>query len=345
MRVEELKLLATRISSALIAATCLAWLSTGAVAAVPGKYDSPQAAFEQGLNAYKAGQYEIAVPALEEAAKKGSESNQFFADFYLARIYSDASGGKADRAKAYELYRKLADENADADPDEGHRAPFVAKALTALAGYLRTGVPELGVKPDIDRAVECLQNAATSFGDQEAQFELAKTYLARAGDDDVKLGKHFLSVLARDGFANAQAFLADMYWRGRYVKKDDQRALALITMASENAPLHDRAGIDAVHQAIYCGTSPALRAQADSLAAIWRQVLGRPTANAARNAAETKRAQPLTCSNGEIVDLNQHPRSPVDTTGAVAARPTTGRAEILQGNAAGFGLRDVGTTK
>src|SRR5262245_25574100 len=103
MRVEELKLRATRISSALI---CFAWLSTGAVAAGPGKFDSPQVAFEQGLNAYKAGQYEIAVPALEEAAKKGSESNQFFADFYLARIYSDASGGKADRAKAYELYRK-----------------------------------------------------------------------------------------------------------------------------------------------------------------------------------------------------------------------------------------------
>src|SRR5688572_9882558 len=127
MRVEELKVLATRISRALIAATCLAWLSTGAVAAGPGKFDSAQAAFEQGLNAYKAGQYEIAVPALEEAARIGSESNQFFADFYLARIYSDASGGMADRAKAYELFRKLADENADADPDDGHRAPFVAK--------------------------------------------------------------------------------------------------------------------------------------------------------------------------------------------------------------------------
>ena len=345
MRVEELKLLAKRISSALIAATCIAWLATGAVAAGPGKYDSPQAAFEQGLNAYKAGQYEIAVPALEEAAKKGSESNQFFADFYLARIYSDASGGKADRAKAYELFRKLADENADADPDEGHRAPFVAKALTALAGYLRTGVPELGVKPDIDRAVECLQNAATSFGDQEAQFELAKTYLSRGGDDDVKLGKHFLSVLARDGFANAQAFLADMYWRGRYVKKDDQRALALITMASENARQHDHAGIDAVHQAIYCGTSPALRAQADSLAAIWRQVLGRPATNAGRSAADAKPAQPLTCSNGEMVDLNLRPRSPVDTTGAVAARPMIGRSDIQQGSGASFGLRDIGTTK
>jgi TPR repeat protein len=90
------------------------------------------------------------------------------------------------------LFRKLADENADADPDEGHRAPFVAKALTALAGYLRTGVPELKVAPDLDRAIECLQNAATSFGDQDAQFELAKIYLSRGEDDDIKLGKHFL---------------------------------------------------------------------------------------------------------------------------------------------------------
>ena len=225
MRVEELKLLATRISSALIAATCIAWLATGAVAAGPGKYDSPQAAFEQGLNAYKTGQYEIAVPALEEAAKKGSESNQFFADFYLARIYSDASGGKADRAKAYELFRKLADENADADPDEGHRAPFVAKALTALAGYLRTGVPELGVKPDIDRAVEYLQNAATSFGDQEAQFELAKTYLSRGGDDDVKLGKHFLSVLARDGFRQ-RAGLPGRHVLARTLREEGRSARA-----------------------------------------------------------------------------------------------------------------------
>ena len=135
-----------------------------------------------------------------------------------------------------------------------------------------------------------------------------------------------------------------MYWRGRYVKKDDQRALALITMASENAPVHDRAGIEAVHQNIYCGTSPTLRAQADSLAQIWRQVLGRPTTT--RAAADAKqRTQSLICSNGEVVDLNQRPRTPVDTTGTVAARPMSGRGEMLQGSAANFGMRDVGTTK
>ena len=337
MQAEELKLLATRTSKAFLAAAFIALLTTGAVAAGPVKFNSPQAAFDQGLHAYKAGQYETALPALEEAATRGNETNQFFAEFYLARIYSDAAGGHADRAKAYMLFRKLADENADADPDEGHRAPFVAKALTALAGYLRTGVPELNVAPDLDRAIECLQNAATSFGDQDAQFELAKIYLSRGEDDDIKLGKHFLSVLARDGFVNAQAFLADLYWRGRYVKKDDQRALALATMASENAPAHDRRWVDDVYKTVYCGASPALRAQADDLAAIWRRVLGRPVA---QKAADAQRAQPLVCGTGEVVEM-QRPKPPVDTTGAVLARPASGR-EISQGSAAGFGMRDIG---
>ena len=42
---------------------------------------------------------------------------------------------------------------------------------------------------------------------------------------------HYLSVLTEEGYPGAQALLADLLWRGRYVKKDEQRALALITMA------------------------------------------------------------------------------------------------------------------
>jgi hypothetical protein len=37
----------------------------------------------------------------------------------------------------------------------------------------------------------------------------------------------------------------------------------------------------------------------------------------------------------------QRPKPPVDTAGAVLARPASGR-EILQGSAAGFGMRDIG---
>src|SRR5205085_85532 len=261
----ERKLRAMRTFSGALAAALI--FASGAVLAGGSvKYASPQAAFEQGLGAYKSGYYEIAIPALEEAASKGAELNKFFAEFYLARIYSDNSSAVTDHAKAYLLFQKLADDNADADPDDGQRAPFVAKALTALAGYLRRGVREIGVEPDPGRAVDYLHHAATFFGDKDAQFELAKVYLGGVGTpEDVKRGMHYLSVLTEEGYPGAQAFLADLLWRGRYVKKDERRALALIRMAVESAPEHERIWIEDVYQNIFCGTSQGTRKQADGI--------------------------------------------------------------------------------
>ena len=111
----------------------------------------------------------------------GPELNRFFAEFYLARIYSDNSSALTDHAKAYELFQKLADENADADPDDGQRAPFVAKALTALAGYLQARRQGNRRRARTRSAPSSyLQHAATFFGDKDAQFELAKVYLGGA---------------------------------------------------------------------------------------------------------------------------------------------------------------------
>src|SRR5262245_33151032 len=248
----ERKLFAMRIFSglltaALIAARGGAGAGEGAVrGGEGGRYASPQAAFEQGLGAYKAVYYEIAIPALKEAAARGAELNKFFAEFYLARIYSDNDSAFTDHAKAYMLFQKFADGNADVDPDDGQRAPFVAKALTALAGYLREGITEIGLRPDPDRAVDYLHHAATYFGDKEAQFELAKVYL-RGTAEDVKRGMHYLSVLTEEGYPAAQAYLADLYWRGRYVKKDERRALALIRVSVVTAPELERLWIAGIY--------------------------------------------------------------------------------------------------
>ena len=278
MQAETRKLFAMRTFSGVLAALVVA-AAAGAAWAGGVKYASPQAAFEQGLGAYKSGYYEIAVPALEEAAAKGPEINRFFAEFYLARIYSDNSSALTNHGHAYDLYRKLVEENFDADPDDGRRAPFVAKALTALAGYLQRGVKEIGVRPEPGRAVEYLQHAATFFGDKDAQFELAKIYLSggRSGED-VKRGMHYLSVLTEESHPGAQAYLADLLWRGRHVKKDERRALALITMAVENAPEHERIWIEDIYQNIYCGTSQGTRKQANGIVANWRQMFARPAA-------------------------------------------------------------------
>jgi hypothetical protein len=322
-----------RISSGIVAAAFIA-AATTALAAGSVRYASPQAAFEQGLGAYKSGYYEIAIPALEEAATKGAELNRFFAEFYLARIYSDNASAFTDHAKAYMLFQKLADDNADVDPDDGQRAPFVAKALTALAGYVRTGLKEVGLAPDASRAVDYLHHAATFFGDKDAQFELAKVYLGGRGTpEDVKRGMHYLSVLTEEGYPGAQALLADLLWRGRYVKKDERRALALIRMAVENAPEHERIWIEDIYQNIYCGTSAGTRQQADGIVARWRKIFSPPSAPTQRMGLGAELQPQRACGNGELVDITRSGALPP------AARPP------MQGNTTGFGLRDAGTTE
>jgi len=348
MRAGERKLFAMRTFNAALLALVLT--AAGAAAAGGVKYSSPRAAFEQGLGAYKAGYYEIAIPALEEAASKGPELNRFFAEFYLARIYSDNTGALTNHPKAYLLFQKLANEHADTDPDDGQRAPFVAKALTALAGYVRLGVKEIGVRPNPERAVDYLYHAATFFGDKDAQFELAKVYVSggRTGED-VKRGMHYLSVLTEEGHPAAQAFLADLLWRGRYIKRDEQRALALITMAAENAPAHERIWIDDIHQNIFCGTSQGTRKQADGIVATWKKIFARPSEPSERRmglgGGELKMKR--TCGDGEVVETQRGGPvlAPVLAKEPPLAAPAASRPEVLQGTALGFGLRDAGASK
>src|SRR5262245_13566794 len=315
------KLCAMRTFSGVVMAALIA--AAGAVCAgEPVRYASPQAAFEQGLGAYKASYYEIAIPALEEAAANGAELNRFFAEFYLARIYSDNDSPFTDHGKAYILFQKFADANADVDPDDGQRAPFVAKALAALEGYLRNGITEIGLQPDPDRAVDYLQHAATFFGDKEAQFELAKVYLGGHGTaEDVKRGMHYLSVLTEEGYPGAQAYLADLYWRGRYVKKDERRALALIRMAVENAPRHERIWIEDIYQNIYCGASQGTRQQADGIVARWRKSLAHPSPAQDRRRVGAELQPQRACGNGEGVDIDRGASRAKETAPAGAMPP------------------------
>ncbi len=208
--------------------------------------------------------------------KYASDAHLFLAPYYLARIYSDNNGPLTDHAKAYELYLKIAEEHTDVDPDDDQRAPYVAKAMTQIAGYLMSGLPEVGLKPNSRLAAEYLREAAQFFRDEDAQFELAKLYLRGEGiESDVPYAKHWLSVLSQKGHAGAQAFLADLLWRGKYMKADPVRALALISVAVANAPPYERVWIEDIYQNIYCGAAQGIRKQATGLVADWRTRYGR----------------------------------------------------------------------
>ena len=234
-----------------------------------------------------------------------------------------------DPGKAYLLFQKLADENADIGTDESYyRGPFVAKALVALAGYLQSGVGSIGVRPDPKLAESYLHHAATFFNDRSAQFELAKVYLTSGSAENIKRAMHYLSVLSEESHPGAQALLAEQLWRGRNVPKDDRRALALIKMAVENAAPGDRLWIEDIYQDIFCATSQDTRKHADGFIAVWRKMFARPAPHPeAPMGAGARDLQPRwTCHNGELVEIQ---------------RP---HADVMQGATTGFGVRDAGAT-
>lgn len=334
----------------LIAAACLAAVTmVGPVsghAAVP-QFVSAEEALRQGVSAYNGGYYEIAIPALEHAAAK----DLFLAQYYLARLYADNNSAHTDHAKAYMLYQKIANEYADADPDDDTRAPYVARALTALAGYVRLGLPEIGLKADPALAAEYLNHAALFFNDEDAQFELAKLQLHGDGvAPDIARAKHLLAIIAQKGHAGAQAFLADLYWRGKFMPNDPVRALALISVAVKNAPPQDRVWIEDIYQNIYCGASKGVRSQVTGMVAEWDTRYGRkPDIRDQSSLSLLDQSPERTCANGEVVPLRLDQPPPASSNQIEASsRPnsTSSTTRFMTGTTApGAGeFRNVGST-
>jgi uncharacterized protein len=279
----------------------------------------------KGLDGYKSGRYEIAVPALDCVLRSGDELPKFYAEFYMARILSDDTSGFVDHTKAYALFQGLSDEHGSVDPDDVRRAPFVAKAITSLAGYVRRGLPEIGLKPDIERAVEFIRHSATFFNEPDAQFELAKLHLTGQGVPlDVRLGLHYVQKLVQDSHAGAQAYLADMYWKGKHVPVDHVRALALTKLAIDNASPSDRLWIEDSFQNFYCSTVADERSKAAELSGRFRNTFARgPNTDRTSNpmlpqawglGGRRELGLARTCSNGERIDMELRGALPAATT-------------------------------
>ncbi|MDX2309104.1 MAG: tetratricopeptide repeat protein [Hyphomicrobium sp.] len=338
----------------MIAGAALLALTAGSALAGTVAFSSPREALKQGMSAYQGGYYEIAIPALEYAAKSGDVAAQY----YLARIYADNSGSQTDHAKAYVLFRNIVDEHADADPEDDPRALYVGKSLTALASYVRRGLPEIGLAAELNQAILYLRNASTTFDDEDAQFELAKLVLRGEGfEADEALGRHWLSTLSERGHAGAQAFLADLLWQGKYMPADKPRALALIAIAVENAPLYERLWIEDIYQNIYCGAGEGIRRQATGIVAGWGNRYGRkPQARVSPVIGMTEDGPERTCQDGEPVsplrdqkgkapsDQPLQPRGSLEASTPAAPRDGGGiGAGFTYGSTTGPTLRDVGS--
>jgi uncharacterized protein len=353
MRTSKSKLLGRVSALVLIAALAASGAWSNADAQGKAKFASPEAAVNHGLSALQSGETHLAIQAFEDAASVDAENVP--ALYYLGRIYSDNSQSFTDHGKAYALYMRIANAHTNIDPDDDDRAPFVAKAMTQLAMYMRNGLPNHGVKADMAQAAGVLRHAATFFNDEDAQFEYAKLQLRGEGvPEDKTQGLYWLSELSQKGHTGAQAFLADLYWRGLHVPKDPTRALLLITLATENAMSSDRVWLEDTYQNIYCGAGLGVRKQASGAVADWRQKYSRPAQIERLDRSGLAAIQPhaiRTCSNGEQVGTPRRSDVVGNQSGETASLPSPPKGAVNQGNVIqspvmqgnmGFGLRDAG---
>ncbi len=293
-----------------LAGSIASLLMLGSAMAEDVVFRSPDDAMKQGISAFNGGYYELALPAFEAL----EPSKPQIARFYMARIYGDNEGAYTDHGKAFSLYKSLADELQDVDPDDDSLAPIAAKSLTAVSMYLRNGVAGAGVKPDVEQANRALQRAALTFNDEDAQFELAKVFLRGEGPDitvagfedpssKIANGRHWLSRLSQAGHPGAQAFLADLMWRGKFVEKNPTAALNLIDVAVANAPPSERVWIEDIYQNIFCNAGEGVRQQATGRVAEWHNLYGRrPAVRDGKDGLDDLSPEPVrTCANGELV--------------------------------------------
>lgn len=231
-------------------------------------FSSPIEAYRQGKAAFDEGWYGLALPALRYAAGQGV----FGARLKLAKMYELGLGVPRNEAAAFDLYQRLTENNWELS-NFHPAAPYIGQSLAALGVYYLNGIKEIGLKPDVDRAVAHFSRAAEYFGDSRAQYELAKLYLSgEGGTRDAKRAVSWLYNAARKDHAPAQALLGQLLWEGSIVPKRQMKALVLLTLAQENAAPQDSEWINGLYNTISAGSQPQEISRAKAVVARWVRV-------------------------------------------------------------------------
>ena len=191
---------------------------------------SPFALFKFGFKAYKSGKKDDAVEAYRYAAEKGHAGAQW----KLARMYDTGDGVAENDYEAFKIYEKIVQQGIDPiSPDSS----YVSNALVALARYVRAGISGTPVKADPIAARDLYAQAAWSFRDPDAQFELGRMYLdGDGGESDVKQAFNLFRLSSEKGHPGAMAMFGELLFQnGKKV-----RGLANLTAALQRSGDHDR---------------------------------------------------------------------------------------------------------
>ncbi|MCL2385881.1 MAG: sel1 repeat family protein [Alphaproteobacteria bacterium] len=195
-------------------------------------FATPHAALQAGLESVRAGDARSGIDALKYAAMKG----ETLAQWKLAKIYASGDGVPRDDLKAYEYFMQIISSYDEDNPDRRDDA-IVASAFVALGTYELNGIANSKVQPDPQRALRMFQFAATTFGDANAQYNLARMHLEGAGiDKDSREALRWLFLAADKGLPQAEALLGETLFSGREgVPPQRARGLMWLTLARDAA--------------------------------------------------------------------------------------------------------------
>jgi TPR repeat protein len=174
-------------------------------------FKNPQQALRVGVDGYRSGDVKSSVEAFKYAAANGNP----LARWKLGKMYADGDGVPQDDAKAFEYFSQIV-QNYDEDDDNRRDISVVSNAFVAIGVYSLNGIPNTPVKPSPERALEMFQYAALSFGNADAQYNLARLFLDGAPGipKDARQAARWLSLAAEKNHYQAEALLGHMLFNG-----------------------------------------------------------------------------------------------------------------------------------
>lgn len=234
---------------------------------------TPADAFWFGYSAYQKGDFVTAMDAIAYAAGQGYTRAQWL----LAHMYANGDGVPQDATRAFQIFTEMADDHGYDNP-RSDDAPFVADALVALGDYYRTGIA-VG-RTDFESARQLYLHAATYFGDDDAQYNLAwMFYAGEIGAADPVQAVRWARLAAENGNAAAQALLGHLLFEGEGISRQPVLGLAYLTIALEGGAKDDE--LRRMHEEAWLMATEAERRTAQALAQGWLAAAGPGPAAAA----------------------------------------------------------------
>jgi TPR repeat protein len=200
---------------------------------IPAKgFSSAAQALSAGVADLAAGDAASSVEALTYAAEGGEP----IARWKLGEMYADGVGVQRDDLKAYHYFDQLVEDYDEDAPDQKNRGA-ISDAFVAVGVYSLSGIPGSEVKADAERARLLFQYAATTFGNPDAEYDLAHMYLVGSGGlakDNISAAR-WLGLAAQKGHRPSQALLGHLLFTGDGVPQQRARGLMWLQTAQTGA--------------------------------------------------------------------------------------------------------------